>query len=67
MNLSVRELRVVRAAILLALEGDDSAWHALSSSDTDLAVDLLDTIPDMPPAEDMRDDGDDEDDGDEDY
>lgn len=67
MNLSVRELRVVRAALQLALEGDDSAWNALTPSDTDLAEDLLDTIPDLSPAEDMLDGDGVEEDEDEDY
>lgn len=67
MNLSVRELRVVRAALLMALEGDDSAWDALTPSDTDLAENLLDTIPDLSPAEDMLDGDDAEEDEDEDY
>lgn len=66
MNLSVRELRVVRAALLMALEGDDSAWESLSPSDTDLAENLLDAIPDLSPAEDLLDE-DAEEDNDDDY
>lgn len=65
-NLSVRELRVVRAALLMALEGDDSAWESLSPSDTDLAENLLDAIPDLSPAEDLLDE-DAEEDNDDDY
>ena len=66
MNLSVRELRVIRAALQLALDGDDSAWESLTQSDTDLAEDLLDAIPDLSPAEDLLDDDGSEEDEDED-
>ena len=69
MNLSVRELRVIRAALQLALDGDDSAWESLTPSDIDLAENLLDAIPDLSPAEDLLgDDGSEEDeDNDDDY
>lgn len=67
MNLSVRELRVIRAALQLALEGDDSAWESLTPSDTDLAENLLDTIPDLSPAEDMLDEDAEEDEDNDDY
>lgn len=66
-NLSVRELRVIRAALQLALEGDDSAWESLTPSDTDLAENLLDTIPDLSPAEDMLDEDAEEDEDNDDY
>ena len=66
MNLSVRELRVIRAALQLALDGDDSAWESLTQSDTDLAEDLLDAIPDLSPAEDLLGDDGSEEDEDED-
>lgn len=47
-NLSVRELRIVRAALTLALDGDDKEWKALSHDDRAfLASDLLDSIPDL--------------------
>ena len=65
MRLSATELKVVRAALLFAVHGDDSAWSALSAGDEDIAEDLLDLIPE-PMARDE--DGDEEDDSeDEDY
>lgn len=63
MKLSTTELKVVRAALLLAIHGDDSAWTALNSNEEDIASDLLDSIPDpMDLGED-----DDEEDEDDDY
>jgi hypothetical protein len=47
LKLSIRELRVVRAALLLAVEDDSSAWEALPSEDVDKAMSLLDAIPDL--------------------
>jgi hypothetical protein len=66
-KLSVRELRIVRAALLMALDGDDSAWDSLSPSDTDLAGNLLDAIPNMSAAEDLLNEDIEDEDDDEDY
>ena len=47
MKLSIRELRVVRAALLQAVENDSRAWKALPPEDVDKAMSLLDAIPDL--------------------
>lgn len=47
MKLSIRELRVVRAALLQAVENDSRAWNALPPEDVDKAMSLLDAIPDL--------------------
>ncbi len=45
MRLSSAELRVVRAALVLAVHGEYKAWDALSYDDEGLARNLLDLIP----------------------
>ncbi|NBR00416.1 MAG: hypothetical protein EBT79_02470 [Actinobacteria bacterium] len=62
MYLSIRELRVVRAALMLAVHDDSAAWVALSSDEEDLAQNLLDLIP-----EPITPDDDDEDEEEEEY
>lgn len=47
LHLTVQELRVVRASLLLAMDGDASEWNRLSGDDRDLAANLLDAIPDL--------------------
>jgi len=64
LRLSAAELKVVRAALLLAIHGDDSAWSALSADEEDTAEDLLDLIPEpmsRDEDEDEEDDPEDED------
>lgn len=63
MNLSLRELRIIRAALSFVLDGDDSAWESLALSDLDVARDLLDALPEFTSSDDnLVDDEDDEDD-----
>lgn len=38
------DLRIVRAAILVALEGDQNAWDELSGDEIDRAQDLLEAL-----------------------
>jgi hypothetical protein len=45
--LTVRELHVVRAALVMALDEDASAWEALSPDDQEAASNLLYTLPDL--------------------
>jgi hypothetical protein len=47
LHLTVQELRVVRASLLLAMGGDASEWNRLSGDERDLAANLLDAIPDL--------------------
>lgn len=45
MKFTPNELKVIRAALTLAVHGDDSAWDELSSAEEDLAEEILDIIP----------------------
>jgi hypothetical protein len=45
--LTVRELHVVRAALVLALDEDASAWNELTTDDQEVAGNLLYTLPDL--------------------
>lgn len=61
MKLTAQQQRVVRAALLFAIHGDDDAWSALSPSDEDAAHDLLDELPEFDfDADDDTEDEDDE-------
>ena len=64
MKLTKSELRVVRAALLLAVDEDGEAWDTLTAADVEVAQDLLDAIPDFDFTN--RDEEDDEDDAEED-
>jgi len=67
LKLSSTELQVVRAALMLAVHGDDSAWASLSSEDEDIAQDLLDLIPEPMTRDTDEDEESDDDIEDEDY
>ena len=47
MFLTVRELHDVRAALVLALDEDASAWNVLTPDDQETASNLLYTLPDL--------------------
>lgn len=64
MKLTKSELRVVRAALLLAVDEDGEAWDTLTAADVEVAQDLLDAIPDFDFTN--RDEEEDEDDAEED-
>jgi hypothetical protein len=66
--LSVRELRIVRAALLASLDGNSNEWESLSDADRDIASDLLDALPVFATTilDETDDDGDDDYDVDED-
>lgn len=64
MKLTKSELRVVRAALLLAVDEDGEAWDTLTAADVEVAQDLIDAIPDFDFTN--RDEEDDEDDAEED-
>ena len=67
MKLTKSELRVVRAALLLAVDEDGEAWDTLTAADVEVAQDLIDAIPDFDfTNRDEEDDEDDEDDAEED-
>lgn len=64
MKLTKSELRVVRAALLLAVDEDGEAWDTLTAADVEVAQDLIDAIPDFDFTN--RDEEEDEDDAEED-
>jgi hypothetical protein len=47
MKLTTQQQRVVRAALLFAVHGDDDAWSSLSPSEEDTAQDMLDELPEF--------------------
>lgn len=44
MKLSKDDLRILRAALAAALEGDEDPWDELSGDDLDRAAELLDDL-----------------------
>ena len=47
MKLSQSDLRIIRAALNVAVAGDDDAWDDLSEEELDRAAELLDEISDL--------------------
>jgi hypothetical protein len=69
MKLTKTELRVVRAALLLAVDEDSEGWDTLTAADVEVAQDLIDAIPDFDftNRDEEEDEDDAEEDADEDY